>query len=54
MRFAIAFPQVVTDGSLDPAAMRTYLAEAEEFGFESAWTTAFPVNLRCISTDAQL
>jgi hypothetical protein len=38
MRFAIAIPQVVTDGSFDPAAMRTYLAEAEEFGFESAWT----------------
>jgi alkanesulfonate monooxygenase SsuD/methylene tetrahydromethanopterin reductase-like flavin-dependent oxidoreductase (luciferase family) len=38
MRFAIAIPQVVTDGSFDPAAMRNYLAEAEEFGFESAWT----------------
>src|SRR5260370_26670230 len=38
MRFAIAIPQVVTYGSFDPAAMCTYLAEAEEFGFESAWT----------------
>ncbi len=38
MRFAIAIPQGVTDGSFDPAAMRTYLAKAEEFGFESAWT----------------
>lgn len=38
MRFAISIPQVVPDGSFDPAAMRAYLARAEELGFESAWT----------------
>ena len=38
MRFAISIPQVVTDGSFDPAGMRAYLAQAEELGFESAWT----------------
>lgn len=34
----IAIPQIVPDGSFDPAAMRDYLAAAEDFGFGSAWT----------------
>jgi alkanesulfonate monooxygenase SsuD/methylene tetrahydromethanopterin reductase-like flavin-dependent oxidoreductase (luciferase family) len=38
MRFAISVPQVVADGSFDPAGLRAYLAQAEELGFESAWT----------------
>ncbi|GAB3431781.1 LLM class flavin-dependent oxidoreductase [Flindersiella endophytica] len=37
MRFAISIPQVVADGSFDPANFRAYLTEAEEH-FESAWT----------------
>ena len=38
MRYAISIPQFVEDGSFDPAALRTYLTEAEDFGFESGWT----------------
>ena len=38
MRFAISIPQHVADGTFDPAAMRRYLARAEELGFASAWT----------------
>jgi probable F420-dependent oxidoreductase len=38
MRFAISIPQVVPDGTFDPAALRAYLAAAEELGFEGAWT----------------
>ena len=38
MRFAISIPQHVADGAFDPAAMRGYLARAEEIGFASAWT----------------
>ncbi len=38
MRFAISIPQYVADGSFDPAAMRAYLARAEELGFASGWT----------------
>ena len=38
MRFAISIPQYVADGTFDPAAMRRYLARAEELGFASAWT----------------
>ena len=38
MRFAISVPQVVADGAFDPVGMRGYLAQAEELGFESAWT----------------
>lgn len=38
MRFAISVPQVVADGSFEPADLRAYLAEAEALGFESAWT----------------
>ena len=38
MRFAISIPQHVPDGTFDPAAMRGYLARAEELGFASAWT----------------
>lgn len=32
MRFAISIPQVVTDGSFDPAGTRAYLAQAEDLG----------------------
>jgi probable F420-dependent oxidoreductase len=38
MKFAIAIPQFYADGEFDPAAFRSYLARAEELGFESAWT----------------
>jgi probable F420-dependent oxidoreductase len=38
VRFAISIPQNVADGKFDPAALRFYLARAEELGFESAWT----------------
>jgi probable F420-dependent oxidoreductase len=38
MKFAISIPQHVADGGFDPAAMRGYLARAEELGFGSAWT----------------
>jgi probable F420-dependent oxidoreductase len=38
MRFAISIPQVVSDGSFDPAGLRAHLAQAEDLGFESAWT----------------
>ena len=38
MRFAISIPQFVSDGEFDPARFRAYMARAEAFGFESAWT----------------
>ena len=38
MRFAISIPQYVADGTFDPAAMRRYLARAEELGYAGAWT----------------
>ncbi len=38
MQFAISIPQHVPDGAFDPAAMRGYLARAEELGFAGAWT----------------
>jgi probable F420-dependent oxidoreductase len=38
VQFAISIPQYVADGTFDPAAMRRYLARAEELGFASAWT----------------
>jgi probable F420-dependent oxidoreductase len=38
VQFAISIPQHVPDGSFDPAAMRGYLARAEELGFTGAWT----------------
>jgi len=38
VKFAIAIPQFVEDGSFDPAALREFLRAAEEFGFESGWT----------------
>ena len=38
MQFAISIPQHVPDGTFDPAAMRGYLARAEELGFAGAWT----------------
>jgi probable F420-dependent oxidoreductase len=38
VEFAISVPQLVPDGTFDPAAMRDYLTRAEELGFVSAWT----------------
>ena len=38
MRFAIAIPQFVADGTFNPAGLRAYLARAETLGFDSAWT----------------
>jgi probable F420-dependent oxidoreductase len=38
VQWAIVLPQLVEDGAFDPAALRGYLARAEELGFESAWT----------------
>jgi probable F420-dependent oxidoreductase len=38
MRIGISIPQVVEDGGFDPAALRDYLARAEQLGFQSAWT----------------
>ncbi|MDQ0376435.1 LLM class flavin-dependent oxidoreductase [Amycolatopsis thermophila] len=38
MRFAIAIPQFVADGTFDPGAFRAYVRRAEELGFESGWT----------------
>jgi probable F420-dependent oxidoreductase len=38
VQFAISIPQHVPDGSFNPAAMRGYLARAEELGFVGAWT----------------
>jgi len=38
VRFAISIPQYVADGTFDPAAMRRYLARAEELGYAGAWT----------------
>ncbi len=38
MKFAIAIPQFYGDGEFDPAAFRSYLARAEELGFDSGWT----------------
>lgn len=37
-RFAISIPQTLTGGSFEPTEMHTYLAHAEELGFDSAWT----------------
>ncbi len=37
-RFAIAIPQFYADGAFDAAQFRTYMARAESFGFDSAWT----------------
>jgi probable F420-dependent oxidoreductase len=38
VQFAISIPQHTADRAFDPAAMRRYLARAEELGFASAWT----------------
>jgi probable F420-dependent oxidoreductase len=38
VRWAIAIPQYVRDGTFDPVGLRGYLTRAEELGFESAWT----------------
>ena len=38
MRFAIAIPQFVADGTFNPAGLRAHLARAETLGFDSAWT----------------
>jgi len=37
VRFSICIPQLVEDGSFDPAALRAYLAGADALGFEGAW-----------------
>jgi probable F420-dependent oxidoreductase len=37
-RFAISIPQFAADGEFDPAAQRSYLARAEDLGFDSGWT----------------
>src|SRR5215467_162827 len=37
-RFAISIPQLVADGTFDPAGFRAYLARAEALGFDGAWT----------------
>jgi alkanesulfonate monooxygenase SsuD/methylene tetrahydromethanopterin reductase-like flavin-dependent oxidoreductase (luciferase family) len=37
MRFAISIPQLDT-GTFDAAGVKSYLARAEELGFESGWT----------------
>jgi probable F420-dependent oxidoreductase len=37
MRFAISIPQHVPDGTFDGARLRSYLARAEELGFDGAW-----------------
>jgi probable F420-dependent oxidoreductase len=39
MRYAISVPQLIPDGSFQPADLRAYLDRAEALGFESAWTT---------------
>lgn len=38
MRYAISIPQTVSGGAFDPTYVDTYLARAEELGFDSAWT----------------
>src|SRR5262245_50936082 len=38
VRFAISIPQLVKDGTFDPAAFRAFMARTESLGFESAWT----------------
>jgi probable F420-dependent oxidoreductase len=38
MRWSIALPQFVDDGTFEPEAFRGYLRRAEELGFEAAWT----------------
>ena len=38
IRFGIAIPQFVADGTFDRDGMRDYLARAEALGFDSAWT----------------
>jgi alkanesulfonate monooxygenase SsuD/methylene tetrahydromethanopterin reductase-like flavin-dependent oxidoreductase (luciferase family) len=38
VQFAISIPQNIDDGGFNPAAIRGYLARAEELGFASAWT----------------
>jgi probable F420-dependent oxidoreductase len=38
VRFAISIPQYAADGTFDPAAMRRYLARAEQLGYAGAWT----------------
>ncbi|HEY1351988.1 MAG TPA: LLM class flavin-dependent oxidoreductase [Ktedonobacteraceae bacterium] len=38
MRFALSIPQIVPDGTFDPARLRDYLVKAETLGFQSIWT----------------
>jgi probable F420-dependent oxidoreductase len=45
MRFAIAIPQIYSDGEFDPAGFRAYMTRAEELGFESAWTQEGTLNV---------
>jgi probable F420-dependent oxidoreductase len=37
MKYAIAIPQLYSDGEFDPDAFCAYFVRAEELGFESAW-----------------
>jgi probable F420-dependent oxidoreductase len=46
MRFGISLPQVVPDGSFDPAAFRRYVGRAEALGFDSAWTVEQILGIR--------
>ncbi len=39
MRYGIAIPQYVADGSFHPPAVKAFLARAEALGFDSAWTS---------------
>lgn len=39
MRYAISVPQLIPDGTFQPADLRAYLDRAEALGFDSAWTT---------------
>lgn len=48
MRFAIAIPQFVADGTFNPSALRAYLARAEALGFDSAWTQEHVLGLGTI------
>jgi probable F420-dependent oxidoreductase len=38
VRFGISIPQFAPDGEFDPGAFRAFLQQAEELGFEGAWT----------------
>jgi probable F420-dependent oxidoreductase len=38
LRWGIAIPQHVPDGTFDPGAFRAFMVRSEELGFHSAWT----------------